>query len=297
MHSIETLRRVDVESVADDAAARQKRRIQSVERALSLLEFLAESDEPVRLNRIAAAIGLNTSTCHHLLATLMDRGYVAQKHQSHAYHLGGRILELCGARLSRFDLAAATGEAMRRLNEATGETVHLAALQDGDLITLMMLDSRHPVRVVTGGPGKSSAIHATAIGKAILAWLPESEMDRILTAKGMSRFTEHTLVTRDDLIEDLRHARRNGFATDNEEYQPGVVCIGAAIRNHTGAVIGSFSCSLPTMRAAASHIDAIRGAVIETASCVTASLGGDLNVRPAPPSGDQPVERATERRA
>lgn len=251
---------------------RPRRKIQSVERALGLLEYLAESKEPVRLNDLAKAFGLNISTCHHLLSTLMERGYVSQSPGSRTYFLGSKILELSGSRIGQFDLAGTATEDLRTLNDKTGETVHLAAMQGNDLITLLVLESRHAVRVVSGPGGKSEALHATATGKAILAWLPEIEIERILRQKGMKRFTEQTITSEKDLVEELRHVRRDGFAVDNEEFQPGVICIGAAIRDHAGAVLGAFSCSLPTMRADDDRIKAVREDVRRTAKAISAKV-------------------------
>lgn len=258
----------------DEGGDRPRRKIQSVERALGLLEHLAESKEPIRLNELAKIFGLNISTCHHLLSTLMERGYVSQSPGSRTYFLGSKILELSGSRIRQFDLSDIATDGLRDLNARTGETVHLAALQGDDLITLLVLDSRHAVRVVSGPGGKSDAIHATATGKAILAWLPEAEIERILNKKGLTRFTEKTITSEKALMEELRHVRRNGFSMDNEEFQPGVICFGAAIRDNAGAVIGSFSCSMPGMRADDKHTSAVKQEVKETAKSISAKLGG-----------------------
>lgn len=250
------------------------RKIQSVERALALLELLAESPGGIRLNDISKALNLNVSTCHHLLSTMMSRGYVAQSGKDRAYFLGGKVTELSGARMRQFTLVDVAMPALRALNERTGETVHLAVLQGDELVTIATLDSRHAVRVVSGPGGKAEAIHATATGKAILAWLPESEADRILARTGLARFTDKTITDRDVLTEELRHVRRNGFAVDREEFQPGVVCLGAAIRDSAGAVIGSFSCSIPTLRAGKERLRAVESDVKATARAISDNLEG-----------------------
>jgi len=258
-----------------------RRKIQSVERALSLLELLAEAPGGVRLNDISNAIDLNVSTCHHLLSTLLDRGYVAQSRKDRSYFLGNKVLELSGSRMRQFDLADLAMGALRTLNEETGETVHLAALQGDELVTIAMLDSLHAVRVVSGHGGKSEAIHATATGKAMLAWLPEGEIERIIKRRGLGRFTDKTITDRETLIEELRQVRRNGFSIDNEEFQPGVICIGAAIRDHAGAVIGSVSCSLPTMRADEPRLLTVENAVKSAVRTICENLGGTVE-----PDGD-----------
>ncbi|MES9875469.1 MAG: IclR family transcriptional regulator [Candidatus Sedimenticola sp. PURPLELP] len=270
-------------SISDEKP--QRRRIQSVERALEILEVLAAAPGEVRLNQIADAMNLNVSTCHHLISTLVDRGYAAQSSQGRTYFLGNKILELSGSRMRQFNLADRVMDDLRGLNELTGETVHLAALQGSELVTLAVLDSRHPVRVVQGTAGKSNAIHATATGKAILAWLPEIEIDRILAMKGQTQFTDKTVTDRDELMAELRLVRRNGISYDDEEYQPGVFCVGAAIRDYSGATIGSFSCSMPTMRATKEHVGAVEEAVRNTARAMSKAMGTPSNTCPPKKNG------------
>ena len=96
-----------------------------------------------------------------------------------------------------------------------------------------------------GFGGNANAAHATATGKAILAWLPPTELDRIVADKGLTAFTPNTITDIEKLGEELRLVRRNGYAIDREEFRPGVICLGAAIRDHAGAVVGSISVSSP----------------------------------------------------
>jgi len=264
----------DISSSEIHAKLPMRRKIQSVERALSLLELLADAPDGVRLNDISNTLGLNVSTCHHLLGTLMDRNYVAQSGKDRAYFLGNKVLELSRSRMRQFNLADATRGELQELNKRTGETVHLAVLQGDQLVTIAVLDSYHAVRVVSAPSGKADAAHATATGKAILAWLPETEIDRIIDHVGMTQFTEQTITDPEKLFEELRLVRRNGFSMDREEYQPGVICIGAAIRDHAGAVIGAFSCSIPTMRADRKHLNSLQTEVKEVARSISDSLGG-----------------------
>lgn len=255
----------------DRSKRKPKRLVRSVERALGLMELLASTKGKLRLNRIASEMNLNISTCHHLLSTLVEYGYVGHT-EDRAYYLGNKVLELSRSRIGQFNLVDIARNSLRKLNEKTGETVHLAELQDDKLITINVLESHHPVRVISGPVGKNDAIHATATGKAILAWLPEREIKRILDLHGMEVFTESTITDQEVLVEELRMVRRNGFAMDLEEFQPGVVCIGAAIRDQTGSVVGSFSCSLPEMRASETNLREIQSEVKEAATDMSAVL-------------------------
>jgi IclR family acetate operon transcriptional repressor len=161
---------------------------------------------------------------------------------------------------------------LEAINQATGETVHLAALQGDAVITLAVREARHAVRVDTGKIGKLDAPHATSVGKAILAWLPEDEMRRIL-AHGMKRFTDKTITEFPALVESLRAVRRNGYAVDREEFLPGVICVGAAIRDQAGTVIGAISASTPTMRASDEHVTLMRDEIVAATRALSAEFG------------------------
>ncbi len=259
----------------------QRGGIQSVDRALTLLETIAELGGETTLSRLAERTGLNISTCHHLLATLVQRGFVAKAVSRRGYALGARILYLSHVCL-QVDLPRRAQSAVDRINQATGETVHLAALQGDALVNILKREARHAVRVDAGTIGTADAAHATATGKAMLAWLPEDEMRRIVTAHGMTRFTPNTITDFAALSEDLRLVRRDGCAIDREEFRPGVICVGAAIRDQSGAVVGSISASAPSMRANEEHLAHMRDEVIAATRALSAELG-------APPSAPEPA--------
>jgi IclR family acetate operon transcriptional repressor len=245
--------------------------IQSVDRALFLLETIAEAGGEATLTELATRTGLNISTCHHLLATLIQRGFATKVPGRRLYALGARILYLGHACL-QVDLPRRAQPYLEAVNQATGETVHLAALQGDAVVTLSVREARHAVRVSTGKIGKLEGSHATAVGKAILAWLPEDEMRRIL-ASGMKRFTENTITEFPALIESLRIVRRNGYAIDREEFLPGVICVGAAVRDQAGTVIGAISASTPIMRASEEHISLMRDEIAAATRALSAEFG------------------------
>lgn len=255
--------------------------IQSVDRAITLLEAIAEAGGETTLTELSRRTRLNISTCHHLLSTLVQRGYVAKVPVRRSYALGARILYLSNACLTQVDLPARAAPFIEQINEKTGETVHLAVLQGDAMMKVAKRESRHPVRVDTGTLGKSDAAHATASGKAMLAWLPEGEMKRVL-AHGMTRYTANTITEWPALIEELRHVRRNGYSMDREEYQPGVICVGAAIRDHNGAVVGAISASTPTMRASDEHLALVREQITGAVRALSAELGAQAFPNRAP---------------
>ena len=198
---------------------------------------------------------------------------VARGVNSRSYVLGSRILHLSAACLRQVDLPRRAQSFVDRLNEQTREAVQLAIMQDTNLVHVLRREARHAVRVDTGLGGNSNAAHATATGKAILAWLPPTELDRIVADKGLTAFTPHTLADIETLKEELRLTRRNSFAIEREEFQLGVICLGAAIRDHAGAVVGSIGVSAPVFRATPDYIEQIKLHLIAAVNELSAELG------------------------
>ncbi|HVA35047.1 MAG TPA: IclR family transcriptional regulator [Stellaceae bacterium] len=250
--------------------------IQSVDRALDILEALARGGK-MSLAELSLKTGINASTCHHLVGTIGRRGYITQDPETRRYSLGSKIFQLSEARASQINLIELAMPFLARLNRKTGEATHLVVIEGTELITVAKLGSLHAVKV-DSATGRSGAPHATAAGKAILAWLPPIRIDEILDARGMERFTAETITSRRMLIEELRLVRRYGYSEDREEFQPGVHCIGAAIRSHKGAVIGSISLSIPTMRVSADVLARARKEVMATAHDITKELGSNTSI-------------------
>lgn len=243
---------------------------------MDLLETLASSKNGISLMELAARVSLNASTCHHLLQTMARRGYVEQDGDTKRYSLGNRILHLQYGRVQQIDLAAQALPVLKKVSETTGEAIHLATLQGMDLITLLKLESLYPVRVDNGAIGKSNAAHATATGKSILAFLDEAQITAMIQEKGLRPYTERTITSAPALMLDLEQVRRQGFALDDEEFQPGVYCVGAPVRDHTGKVIASISCSMPIMRVTRDRVEEIIQHMKEAALAISRRLGYSL---------------------
>ena len=268
-------------------AADGKRRrdsVQSVDRALALIDALAGSSGSLQLTELAERTQLNISTGHHLLATLVKWGYVARA-PGRRYALGARGLHLAQSFLKQVDLPRRAQPHLERISEETGETVHLAVLQGDAVVTLLKREGRYPVRVDTGSLVAADAAHATALGKAMLAWLPEHEIRRIIALRGMAKFTVHTIASVDAMIEELRLVRRHGHAVEREEHQPGVTGVGAAIRNHLGAVVGALSVSAPSQRASEAHLSRMRDSVTTAARMLSGEFGEEQGAQAALPEG------------
>ncbi|MCP1200443.1 IclR family transcriptional regulator [Notoacmeibacter sp. MSK16QG-6] len=256
-----------------DGQEERGRTIQSVERALSLIEIMAAANEPLALNEIAARAQLNVSTCHHLIATLVGRGYVLHAGRNRGYMLSSRLNELVDMKSQEIDLSDFVRPKLTALSEQLTESVQLAVLRGTNLVTQMRIGQSQSVREADELK-KMTALHATATGKAILAWLPEAEMVRVISENGMPAYTDRTITSLSGLMEELRHVRRNGFAIDDQEIEEGVVCCGSALRDEKGAVIASISVTFASRR----NTEAYRTHVIRQVVQCARSLSDQLKV-------------------
>lgn len=234
-----------VSGPASGTAEKSARRIQSVERALTILEILATAPDALALGEIAQRAGLNVSTCHHLVATLVERGYVLNAGRNRGYMLSSRLQELTEMNARKADISDFARTDLIELSGQLGLSVQLAEMEGTSLVTRFTTNVAETHVIEADEVVKMRAAHATATGKAILAWLPETQILKIISENGLERFTPKTITSLADLTEQLRWVRRNGFAVDNEELKEGVVCYGAALRNEKGAVIASISASMP----------------------------------------------------
>lgn len=257
-------------------SAREYGGVQSVARALTLLEIIADLGGEASLTDIAGKAGLNVSTCHHLLSTLVNKGYAARVPNRRSYALGARVLYLSQVCLRQVDLPRRATPFIERINVATGETIHLAVLQGNSVIKVLKRDARHAIRVDSSSLGRSDAAHATATGKAILAWMSQDEVNQILAEHGMKRFTDRTITDLPALFDQLSDVRRDGYSIDREEFLTGVICVAAAIRDHSGAVLGAIGASTPAMRASEQHLALVRNEVMSAARALSLDLGGSV---------------------
>lgn len=262
--------------------ARSAAQIQSVARALTIVELLAEAGRSLPLSVLSQRAGLKPSTCHHLLGTLVARGWVRHDMCTRNYMLGDRIAELHERAADPKALPALAQAAVQALGVASGEAVHLATMQGYELVTLLKVECTHAVRVDTGAVGKSWAAHATATGKALLADWPRERLDQLVTRIGLRRFTERTITDPARLHDHLARVRRAGHAEDVEEFQPGVHCIGAPVHSPCGDVVAAVSCSMPTMRSNRASVARIRELVRHCAHDVSMRLGHCVPALPSP---------------
>ena len=249
--------------------------VQSVGRSLDLLEAVAA--ENLGLVALAERTGLGPSTAYRLLATLVDRGYVTRT-RTGRFRLGHKLLELAAvASRDRESMRSIIRPHLEQLRDATDETANLVVPDGVSIVYVDQVESPRAMRMFTT-IGRSVPMHASAAGKAILACSSAALLQK-REAAGLERLTPHTLGTSQALKDDLEIIRARGFAVDAEEYEPGVVCVAAAIPGPDAEAIAAISISGPSERMRDGDLDVLGALVREHAMLASQELGA--NARPA----------------
>lgn len=199
--------------------------VQSLHRALDLVEVVAAQGGDLTIGEIATATGLPLATTHRLLRTLVNRGYMRQM-PNRRYALGFRLVPL-GATASSM-VGSGTEVVLARLVDALGETANLAILSGSHAEYVAQVPSRHTMRIFTE-VGRQVDLHSTGVGKALLAQLADGRVREIVRRVGLHQHTERTLATEAALLSDLDLVRSRGYALDEEEQEAGVRCVAVPV--------------------------------------------------------------------
>ncbi len=242
--------------------------VQSISRAFEILEVLAEH-APTTLSALARETGLPLSTLHRLAGTLVALGYV-RVDADKRYSLSPRLIHL-GERSGRM-LARWAIPHLSRLVDELGETANLALLEGDRIVYVGQVPSRHSMRMFTE-VGRRVLPHSTAVGKALLARLPDAELTALVGRTGLPAHTPHTLTSLASLRTELAKVRADGFAIDNEEQEIGVRCVAVALED--GPLALALSISGPVQRMTGDLVDRAVPALGAAAAGFAADLGGE----------------------
>ena len=251
---------------------RGESKVNSVDRALVILEYLGTQTKEVGVRELGQAIGLSKSSVHRILQTLRARGFVKWNPDNARYSLGMRAFEVgCGI-LRSMEAHAVAKPYLEQLVATLGETAFLGVLDDADLVIIDKIDGRRSVRMYAD-IGSRRPLHSTGIGKALLAHLDRAEIDRIIAAKPLSRYTKNTITDPEALRAELEKIRRLGYAEDNEEMEDGLYCIGAPLFNYSGKPVAAISIAVPKIGQQNVQKDRLIKAVVQAAQEISAKLG------------------------
>lgn len=247
-------------------------KVQVLDRALAIIDALTNVREDASLAELAEKVQLHKSTVHRLASILERHRIIERDAQTGRYRLGLRLFELGTMAMARFNIRDRARPHLERLLYEVDETVHLCAMDAGEVLYLDKMEPTRSVRMASR-IGRRNPAHCTSVGKAIMAYLPESEVDDILRQHGLRRLTAKTITTPAELKAELKAIHDRGYSIDNEENEEGVRCIGAAVLDHSGRPVGAVSISAPSFRLSMEKVPAAADSVCRAARAMSEELG------------------------
>ena len=245
--------------------------VNSVKKALAILDLLSDRNSR-SLSEISKALALPKSTVHSLLETLTSARVLERDVESGSYSLGIRLIELGYCAQTGLDLVRIAAPFLKGLNVRFDETVHLTVLDNDEVLYIDCIESQRRLRTYSV-IGVRAPLHCTSVGKAILAFLDDGEIRRIIAERGLPGFTENTITTEVRLWEEIAHIRKQGYAIDDREHEDHLRCIGAPIFNARGEVFASMSLSGPAERNTLERLESMVSALLEATGEISHRLG------------------------
>ncbi|WP_408011562.1 IclR family transcriptional regulator [Pseudalkalibacillus sp. A8] len=222
--------------------------IQSVERALKILNLFDEQTTELKITEISSQLNLNKSTVHSLLKTLQANHYIEQDLETGKYKLGLKLFERGNLVINSLDIRTIAKKYLQDLSAETGHTLHLVVLsgQEGVYIDKVAGTS---ATIVYSRIGRRIPLHSTGVGKTLIAFKKEFEINELLKDYHYIKRTPNTITNEQDFRKELLKVKEQGYAIDNEENEPGVVCVAVPVWDHNREVIAAISLSMPEPRA------------------------------------------------
>lgn len=245
--------------------------VQSIDRALSIVEEIARAGQDLGVTELARRLSLNKSTVHRLLSTLESRGYVEQNHETGRYGLGLKILELGSSAANRLALRDIARPVLEQLSRDLGEAVNLVVLSGGEAVYIDKVETETMIRMHFQ-LGKRSPLHCTAAGKVLLAHQGQP-VERVLREAELKRYTPNTITRVDRLAQHLAEVRQRGYAVDDEEQELGVRCVAAPVWDQEGRVAAAVSVSGPILRVTSERVPQIVAALTDATARISRRLG------------------------
>lgn len=241
----------------------------TVGKALDVLDMVAAAGKPVRFSDLLTHSAYPKATLYRFLQTLTHQGMLIHDPESGTYALGVRLVRLAHAAWQQSSLAPIARPWLDDLAAQTGETIHLAQMDMGQVLYVDKRNAARPVDMFSQA-GKVGPAYCTGVGKAMLAYLPDDALHTVLRRQSFHRFTPHTYGTPDALIAELRAIRVRGHAFDREEHEPGIICVAVPILTRAGRVIGAISLTSTTQRTTLMALEAYADQIRQTAGKIAA---------------------------
>jgi len=221
--------------------------IKSLEKGFSIISLLSRHGSPLKLEDLVKLSGMKKTSCFRILQTLTRAGFAARDTDTGGYFIGPQMISIGLAALGSRGVRELTLPFMKEICRKTGETVNLAILSGPDVIFVERLQSAHIIET-TLHIGYRLSAHLSSMGKAILAHLPEAELNLVLKKIRFEKKTETSIATVAALKKELKKVRKVGFAVNDEELEKGLFAIAAPLIDHTGTAVAAINISFPLMR-------------------------------------------------
>ncbi len=249
-----------------------KNPVQSAERIFQVMEMLADNGE-MGLMEISAALGLHKSTVHRLLMSLIYMGYAKQDEVTQKYMLSYKVVNMAGKILDRMDILQIAKPYMERLSDLSGEAVHLVQRDGNNILYIYKIEAKVGTIRMVSHVGMIHPMYCSGVGKAIMAALPENEVEQIWNDSVIEKKTDKTITDYAQLQEVLEEIRFNGYALDDEENEKGVRCIAACLRGYQNEIKYAFSISGPTSRMTRDRVKELSVDVLKVQEELSRELG------------------------
>ena len=246
-------------------------RINVLDRAFQILDFLSDSQQGCQLADLSRSLKVPKSTVHRILMVLERHRYVRRELGDGRFRLGSKALELECSAGAGMDVTQACRPFLQRLVAETGETAHLGVLCDRQVISLANEQSWHTLTPST--IGRNAPAYCTSLGKALLAFLPEEDLNEYLLGQKLESRTANTIIRAEKLKTELGKIRLRGYSIDNEEFEKGLKCVAAAVRNREGQVAAAIGIAGPVSRLGRIRMEAVTESVVKAAAGLSESLG------------------------
>jgi IclR family KDG regulon transcriptional repressor len=246
-------------------------KVQSLDRAFDILELLSREQHGLNLTEIGNRLDLHKSTVYRLLQALKERGYIDKSAQG-SYRLGMEFIELSSLYLNNLELKTEAQPILRELSSLSGNTAFLATLQESEVVYIDKMETHNSLRKYSI-IGQRAPLYCTALGKSMLTGKTEEQIRSLYQERELQAFTERTIKSVDALVEEIETIRRRGWSLDDEEYEQGLRCIGAPIRDYRDEVIAAVSTSGYASVITRERVEEVAGYVVKAARDISRRMG------------------------
>jgi IclR family KDG regulon transcriptional repressor len=250
--------------------------VQTIERIASILDIVGQNPQGTSIRDLSVRLDLPKGTVHRLLASLAYCGYIRQDAKTKNYFLGLKLLELGNLIVDQLDMRRIAEPLLKILAETTRETVHMVILDKNEVVYIDKIEMEQSTSglKMASRVGSRNLAHSCAVGKVLLSYFSEEELDEAIAEKGLPKKTENTITDPLQFKEHLKAVKNQGYAIDEEENEKGIRCVAAPIFDGKGRAVAAISVSGPAFRVTKKMAqDTVRKEVMKTASEISKLLG------------------------